>query len=341
MGKGSKISTIRDVAEKAGVSTTTVSHVVNKTRFVSEALSRRVVHAIKELNYQPFGLARSLRTKASGTIGIVIPDNTNPFFAEVVRGIEDYCYEHGYSVFLCNSDGAPDREYHYLRLLMEKGVDGLVLVSAGDDRDSLELLEGRKIPKVIIDREVESINTDSVLIDNLQGGYDAANHLLDLGHTRIGCIAGPSQVTPSGQRLQGFARALREKSVIVDEEIIVAGDFRSQSGSEGLIHLMQTREPPTAVFACNDMMAIGAMSAARELGIEVPGRLSLVGFDDIALASLVIPKLTTIAQPKRELGEAGAKLLLRRIREGDRKESSIILRPALVERESCAPPLDR
>lgn len=337
MGKGSKISTIRDVAERAGVSTTTVSHVINKTRFVSEALSRRVVDAIKELNYQPFGLARSLRTKASGTIGIVIPDNTNPFFAEVVRGIEDYCYVHGYSVFLCNSDGVPDREYHHLRLLMEKGVDGLVLVSAGDDRDSLELLEGRKIPKVIIDREVESLDTNSVLIDNLRGGYDAANHLLNLGHTRIGCITGPSQVTPSGQRLQGFTRAIQERGLIVAEELIVTGDFRSQSGADGLIRLMQNQEPPTAVFACNDMMAIGALSAAREMGIEVPGRLSLVGFDDIALASLVIPRLTTVAQPKRELGETGAKLLLRRIREGDRKASAIILKPALVERESCAP----
>ncbi len=334
--KISKISTIKDVAGKAGVSTTTVSHVINKTRFVSEDLIERVSDAIEKLNYRPSGLARSLRTKASGTIGIVIPDNTNPFFAEVVRGIEDYCYEQGYSVFLCNSDGAPDKEYHHLRLLREKGVDGLVLVSAGDDNDSLELLDGGEIPNVIIDREVESLNTDSVLIDNLRGGYEATRHLLELGHKRIGCITGPSQVTPSGMRLLGYTKALGELAIAVDEELIVCGDFRSQSGRDGLIRLMQVKKPPTAVFACNDIMAIGALAAAGELGIDVPGQLSLVGFDDIGLASLVIPKLTTIAQPKRQLGETGAQLLLRRIRKGERPKSTIVLEAPLVKRESSA-----
>lgn len=336
----SDISTIKDVAELAGVSTTTVSHVINKTRFVSEELVNRVKQAIKDLNYQPSSHARGLRTRTSGTIGIVIPDNTNPFFAEVVRGIEDYCYEHGYPVFLCNSDGKPEKEYYYLKLLMEKGVDGLVLVSAGDDLDSLELLDGRNIPKVIIDRRVDSLNTDSVLIDNHKGGYDATRHLLDLGHKRIGCITGPSQVTPSGQRLQGYVRALKEKNMEVDDGLIVSGDFKSHSGSRGLIRLMGHPKPPTAVFACNDMMAIGALTAAEKLGIEIPAQLSLVGFDDIAMASMVIPKLTTIVQPKRELGEAGAGLLLERIKNGNREKSTIILEPSIIIRESSSPPKD-
>jgi LacI family transcriptional regulator len=331
------ISTIRDVAEKAGVSTTTVSHVINKTRFVSEDLVKRVTEAIEALNYQPSGLARSLRTKASGTLGVIIPDNTNPFFAEVVRGIEDYCYKQGYSVFLCNSDGDPDKEYHYIKLLREKGVDGMVLVSTGNDRDSLELLENGKIPKVIIDREVESINTDSVLIDNLCGGYKATKHLLDLGHTRIGCITGPNQLTPSGQRLEGYNKALKEKRITFESELIETGDFKSQSGGECLIRLMQKDKPPTAIFACNDIMAIGALAAARQLGIDVPNRLSLVGFDDIAMASMVVPSLTTIAQPKRELGETGATLLLERIKRGAQEQSTIILEPTLIERDSSVP----
>jgi len=338
ISKNSNISTIKDVAEKAGVSTTTVSHVINKTRFVSDDLAKRVGDAVRELDYQPSGLARSLRTKASGTIGIVIPDSTNPFFAEVVRGIEDYCYEHGYSVFLCNSDGAPDKEYHHLKLLREKGVDGFVLVSAGDDRESLELLDKGKIPKVIIDRQVESINTDSVLIDNFKGGYMATIHLLELGHTRIGCITGPSQVTPSGQRLEGFNQALLEHGIVIDDEMVVTGDFRSKSGGECLRRLMQAKEPPTAVFACNDIMAIGALAAARDLGYEVPDQLSIVGFDNIDMASLVIPKLTTIAQPTHELGETAAKLLLQRILKGTHKEDvRIILEPTLVIRDSSAP----
>lgn len=336
MAKNSNISTIRDVAEKAGVSVTTVSHVINKTRFVSEDLIRRVNDAIGELNYQPSGLARSLRTKASGSIGVIIPDNTNPFFAEVVRGIEDHCYKEGYAVFLCNSDDDPDKEYNYIKLLREKGVDGMVLVSTGNNRDSLELLDQGKIPKVIIDREVESIDSDSVLVDNFDGGYKATRHLLELGHSRIGCITGSSQVTPSGQRLEGYTKALKEKGVAVESGLIVTGDFKSQSGGECLIQLMKQPEPPTAVFVCNDLMAFGALSAARQLGIQIPSELSIVGFDDIAMASMIIPSLSTIAQPKRELGETGATLLLKRIKNRDTEQSTIVLEPLLIIRESSA-----
>ncbi len=330
------ISTIKDVANKAGVSTTTVSHAINKTRFVSEDLMKRVQDAIDELNYQPSGFARSLRTKTSGTIGILIPDNTNPFFAEVVRGIEDYYYEHGYSVFLCNSDGSPDKELNYLRLLREKGVDGLILVSAGDNNASLEVLNSGKIPKVIIDREIECTNTDSVLVDNFKGGFEATRHLLELNHTRIGCITGNNNVSPSGQRVEGYIAALKEADIKIDRELIFQGNFKSESGCEGLKALMSNKKPPTAIFACNDIMAIGALAAARELGYEVPSELSIIGFDDIALSSLVIPKLTTIGQPKRDLGETGAKLLLERIKNTRNQSSRIILDPFLVKRESTS-----
>jgi LacI family transcriptional regulator len=336
--KKTSIHTITDVAKMAGVSTSTVSHVINKTRFVSEELVERVNRAINGLNYQPSALARSLRTKTSGTIGIVIPDNTNPFFAEVVRGIEDFYYEHGYSVFLCNSDGDPDKEYRHLKLLRDKSVDGLILVSSGDDRDSQELLNEGKIPNVIIDREVKTLHTDSVLIDNFHGGYEATSHLIKLGHRRIGCITGPSQVTPSGQRLNGYIKALDDNGISSDENLIITGDFKSQSGHIGLKQLMQNSPPPTAIFACNDLMAIGALAASREIGPEIPKQLSLVGFDDIALASLVVPKLTTVAQPKRDLGETGAKLLLQQITEDKKQESVIILKPNLIKRDSTAPP---
>ncbi len=336
MTTDSNISTIRDVAEKAGVSTTTVSHVINKTRFVSENLVNRVDDAIRELNYQPSGLARSLRTKASGSLGVIIPDNTNPFFAEVVRGIEDYCFKQGYSVFLCNSDGDPDKEYNYIKLLREKSIDGMLLVSTGNDQESLDLLEQGKIPKVIIDREVESVNSDLVLVDNLSGGYKATKHLLDLGHTRIGCITGSSQVTPSGQRLEGYVKALGEKGISVDDSLIETGDFKSQSGGNCLLKLIQKPEPPTAVFACNDLMAIGALAAARQLNIDVPRDLSIVGYDDIAMASMITPGLTTIAQPKRELGETSANLLLERIIEKRTRQITIILDPLLISRESSA-----
>jgi LacI family transcriptional regulator len=332
------ITTIKDIARIAGVSTTTVSHVVNKTRFVSEDLRERVIRVIKELNYQPYGLARSLRKKQSGTIGIVIPDNTNQFFAEVVRGIEDKCFKNGYSVFLCNSDGEPAKERNYLKLLIEKGVDGLVLVSAGDDKEAMGLLENRAIPKVIVDRDISGLHMDSVLVDNQQGGYEAANFLIKLGHKKIGCITGPSNVTPSWQRVKGFKKALQENDLPVDESMIATGDFKSRGGSEGLKRLMQGNVIPTAIFVCNDMMAIGALNAAHELGVNVPERLSLVGFDDIALASLIIPNLTTVAQPKYKLGETGAELLLKRINDRERSESRIVLETQLVKRATCTPP---
>ena len=336
MAKNSKINTIRDVAEKAGVSVTTVSHVINKTRFVSEGLLKRVNDAVVELNYQPSGLARSLRTKTSGCIGVIIPDNTNTFFAEVVRGIEDHCYKQGYSVFLCNSDDDPDKEYNYIKLLREKGVDGMVLVSTGNDSESLEILDHGEIPKVIIDREIESMNSDSVLVDNLAGGYKATRHLLELGHSRIGCIKGSSQLTPSAQRLDGYVKALKEAGIAIDNNLIETGNFKSQSGGDCLMQLMKQSKPPTAVFVCNDLMAFGAFAAARQLGINVPEELSIVGFDDIAMASMIIPSLSTIAQPKRELGEIGATLLLKRIKDRDTEQSTIVLEPLLVVRESSA-----
>lgn len=336
MRKKSSTNTISDVARIAGVSTTTVSHVINKTRYVSEELVERVNRAVDELNYQPSNLARSLRTRSSGTIGIVIPDITNPFFAEVVRGIEDYCFKEGYSAFLCNSDGMPEKEYHYLNLLREKSVDGLVLVSSGDDQDSQEWLSKNDSPCVVIDRDVKIEGADAVLVDNRLGGYYAASHLVNLGHRSIGCITGPSQLTPSWQRRQGYTEALTDNGLEVREDLIVTGDFRSGSGHAGVIQLMAAEKKPTAIFACNDIMAIGAIAAARELGLDVPGDISIVGFDDIALASLIVPQLTTVAQPKRLLGKTGAKLLLKKIRHETGQGKNVVLKPELIVRQSTA-----
>ena len=333
---GNSSSTIHDVAKEAGVSITTVSHVINKTRFVSDELVTRVNSAIRKLHYQPSNLARGLRTKSSGAIGIVIPDSTNPFFAEVVRGIEDHCYKKGYSAFLCNSDSDVEKEYCYLQILREKSVDGIVLVSSGDNKDSHELLGKSNIPYVIIDREVPFLYADSVLIDNYRGGYQATSHLISLGHKSIGCITGPSQVTPSWQRREGYTRALQDHGLPVEEALIIQGDFRSGSGGDGLHQFLEMKSPPTAIFACNDIMAIGAMAAARKLGISVPDQMSIIGFDDIALAALVVPQLTTISQPKKLLGKTGAELLLRRVKKEQADKEVIVLQPELIIRNSTA-----
>jgi LacI family transcriptional regulator len=269
---------------------------------------------------------------------MIIPDNTNPFFAEVVRGIEDACFEKGYSVILCNSDGNNTKESNYVKLLIEKGVDGLALVSTGNDWNAQKMLRDREIAKVIVDREISGVNMDSVLVDNLKGGYQASTYLLKLGHKRIACITGPSHITPSGQRLHGYRTALKESGVPVDEKLILTGDFKSKGGYDGLKALLKCSPRPTAVFICNDMMAIGALYAAHEFGLGVPEQLSIVGFDDIAPASLTIPRLTTIAQPKHKMGEIAASMLVDRIQNKDMSTRKKLLETKLIIRDSASAP---
>ncbi len=332
------MATILDVAERAGVSPTTVSHVLNNTRHVNEGTRERVLQAIEELHYRPNILARSLRRRETKTLGILIPDNANPFFAEMVRGIEDTVFDEGYTVLLGNSDGEPDKEQRYLDLFIDKQVDGVVLVAAAmQSEKTVEVLSSPFISAVVVDREIESGRMDQVLADNLGGGYEATRHLLELGHRRIACITGPSQVTPSAERVTGYRRALEAREMAPDPELVLAGDFRHAGGFRAARTLLGLDQPPTAIFACNDMMALGVLAAAHELGVRVPGELSLVGFDDIALDELVVPRLTTICQPAYEMGSLAAALLLKRLEEPDRPVERQILETYLVERESTGP----
>jgi len=328
---------MRDVAERAGVSVTTVSHVINETRPVSDELRQRVLSAIEELGYQPNVLARSLRRGKTHTIGVIVPDSVNPFFAEVARGIEDASFEHGYNVILCNSDGDLDKELLYTNVLAEKQVDGILFVAAGVSTENIRALQARRMPLVVVDRKIPGVSVDEVLTDNARGGYLAARHLLDLGHRRIGCITGPSDVTPSAERVTGYRRALEEAGIPVDKTLIVKGDFQYESGHQATCQLLSTDDPPTAVFACNDLMAIGTISAAVELGRKVPVDLSVVGFDDVRLASFTNPSLTTVVQPKYEMGVLAATMLLERIRDHNIPPRRQLLDVSLLVRQSTAP----
>ncbi|HEC22840.1 MAG TPA: LacI family transcriptional regulator [Chloroflexi bacterium] len=328
--------TMRDVAERAGVSVTTVSHVINETRPVSDELRTRVLAAIEELGYQPNALARSLRRKKTHTIGMILPDSANPFFAEVARSIEAVSFEHGYSVILCNTDGDLEKELLYTDLLVEKRVDGILFVAAGMSAEHILALEEQHMPVVVIDRDIPDVAVDSVLTDNAQGGLLATRHLIELNHRRIGCITGPSDVTPSAERVSGYQQALQENGIPLDETLIVRGDFQYESGYRATRHLLALSDPPTAIFACNDLMAIGAVCAARELGLSVPEDLSIVGFDDIRLASFVNPSLTTIAQPKHEMGVLATQMLLERMQDRDRPPRRQMLSTSLVPRQSTA-----
>lgn len=329
------MTTMKDVAKRAGVSVATVSHVINETRFVSEELKQRVLQAIEELDYQPDAVARSLRRKETRTIGLIVPDNSNSFFAEVARGIEDVGFEQGYSVILCNSDWNLEKELTYLDTLMAKRVDGIVFIAATTQVEHVKSLVENGTPVVVAERKMPEIEVDSVLVDNFQGGYEATKHLLDLGHRRIGCISGPWDLTPSAERVAGYKLALNRHELQADEDLIVRGDYLFESGEMAVRRFLELSAPPTAIFACNDLMAIGAMKAILEQGLRVPEDISIVGFDDIALASYLNPPLTTIAQPKYELGRMAAQLVIQRITSsGSREKREIVLESRLVVRGS-------
>jgi LacI family transcriptional regulator len=331
------MANIKDVALHAGVSVTTVSHVVNGTRFVSETARQRVEEAVRELGYVPSAVARSLKHNTTRTFGMVIPNNSNPYFAEIIRGVEDRCFAAGYNVILCNSNDDPERQAGYLRVLAEKRIDGLVLVVTGSDAVARATLGGIAMPLVLLDREVSGVSGDLVEVNHVLGSQMATRHLLELGHPRVACISGPPGLSPSSQRRAGWKDALEKAGVERTESDLARGDFTARGGYLAMQALLKRRPRPTAVFACNDLMAFGALTAAREAGIAVPQQLSIVGFDDIDLAAFSAPPLTTVAQPKKQIGTVAADLLLDRVSNARTDNRQMILDPELRVRASTAP----
>lgn len=328
------MATIREVAESAGVSYATVSHVINNTRLVSQETRERVLAAMDALNYRPNALARSLRQGKTNTIGLVLPDSANPFFAEISRSIEDEAFKKGYSVFLCNTELDTERELFYVDVLSKKQVDGIIFVAAGDQADSLDFLLRRNMPVVMIDRNLPNVEVDAVLTDNQLGGLLATRHLIELGHTRIACIAGPSSITPSAERIIGYRKALEEAGLPYEEELVIRGDYHAQSGMEITHTLLKMNPRPTAIFALNDLMALGALRAAAEASCSVPADLAVVGYDDLDIAQFTNPPLTTIAQPKKEVGVQAVSMLVERISHKSRPPSRLVLPPELIVRRS-------
>lgn len=327
--------TIKDVASEAKVSISTVSHVINNTRFVDPGTQDRVKEAIIKLGYRPNTVARSLRNGSTRTIGLIVPDAANMFFAEIARKIEDYGFQKGYCVILCNSDDNPAKEMQYINTLLEKWVDGVIFITSGAELKNFKLFAENNIPVVVADREVPVELADVLLVDNEQGGYDATRYLIQLGHTEIACITGPREVSSTIQRLEGYRRALTEAGIRFRPEFIAAGDFRIQGGTHAMDCILRASERPTAVFVHNDMMAIGAMTSARNAGLSIPDDCSFIGFDNIELASTLSPALTSIAQPVDEIASNAISLLIQHIQDKDLKTNQkIVLRAELIERET-------
>ena len=332
------MSTMRDVAHHAGVSIATVSHVINGTRPVSDELRERVLQSMDALKYQRNTLARALRSRQSGIIGVIVPDNSNPFFAEVAQGIEDVSLEQEYSLIVCNSGNDLGRLLVHTRNLSARQADGIIFATSGDDFVVVREELRDDIPIVVIDLTTLDIPTDAVLFDNFRGGWLAARHLLELGHRRIACITGPSRQSVRRDRELGYKQALAEASVPVDTALVREGDFKPGSAYQHTLDLLRLPEPPTAIFASNDLMAMGVLRAAHELDRSVPDELSVIGFDDIELAAFTVPAITTVHIPKDEIGQAAARLLLDRIEDPERPIEKHMVEIELVVRGSTAPP---
>lgn len=329
--------TRNDVAQAAGVSPATVSYVINNgPRPVAHETYQHVVEVIQELGYRPNAVARSLRLQRTSTLGLILPDTSNPYFAEVIRGVEQYAFDRGYTVILCHSDYSAEREIQYVNVLQAERAAGVIWFPATSDPKPAQMLADYEIPVVVLDRTVPGLSCPSVLADNYRGACLATQYLIDLGHRDIGCIARPYDLQHSQERVRGFLATLRQNGLSVDPPRIVKGGFRLEDGRVAAHQLLDEHPNLTAIFAYNDFMAIGAMRAAHERSLRVPEDLSIVGFDDIPQAKFTCPALTSVQQPKMEMGRIGAELLLKLIDTGTLSNGGLKpLKVQLVVRESA------
>ena len=325
--------TIKEIAELANVSIATVSRVINKSGFVHEDKIERVNQALKELDYRPNFVAKSLRSGKTHSIGLSVPDNSNPFFAELARSIEEIGYQKGYSIILCDSDYSAEKEQEYINILTSQKVDGFILVSSIFNRKSFPI--NNKTPFVSVGHDIRDTCGNKIIIDYQYGGYIATRHLIDLGHRRIACITGKDRNDIIYQRVQGYRKALKENDIIVDESLIVQGDFNVEGGIAAMKMLLKKSPLPSSVFVHNDFMAIGAIHAIHESGLKVPEDISVVGYDNIQLGSVLNPPITTVAHPLKLLAESIMDMLFRCMENTTGKNVEKII-PELIIRKSTS-----
>ncbi|HMO58456.1 MAG TPA: LacI family DNA-binding transcriptional regulator [Roseiflexaceae bacterium] len=326
---------MRDVAQLAGVSTATVSHVINETRAVSEDLRGRVVAAMEALSYRPNAVARSLRVSETLTIGLIVPDVEIPFFARYARCIESAASEVGYTVILCNSNWLLENELRYLDHLLAQRVDGLICISVSMTAEHVLPVLRRNAPVIWLEEGRPGQRFDAVVLNNMKGAVDATTHLIECGHRRIGCITGPVVTQLARDRIQGYRHTLEQHGLVFDPDLMRGGDYTASSGYEAAIQLLERPDRPTAIFAFNDMMAIGAIRAINERGMRVPEDVAVIGFDGIGLTEHTCPPLSTIAQPIPRMSGIAISMLLERINgTGPLDSRTIIVDPQLIIRQS-------
>jgi len=326
---------IRDVAKRAGVAPITVSRCINNSGYCSEETRARVEVAVAELGFVPNRLASGLRSRRTETLALVLTDITNPFSTTIARGVEDITSEAGYTVIFCNTDESVSKEKMYLQMLLEKRVDGILLVPALSGLDSVALIKKQGTPIVVLDRRLPELMTDVVRCDSEGGAYELTRLLLSLGHREIAILNGPKDVSTSEDRLAGYRRALTEAGIPTNSKHEYYGAFNQESGFEMTRKVLAEAQKPTALFAANNFIAFGALKALQELELRVPEDITVVGFDDLPSALVTFPFLTVAAQPAYEMGRRAIEILLKKLDEGPSDQYQEVVLPAeIVIRQS-------
>jgi LacI family transcriptional regulator len=328
---------IRDVAEAAGVSVGTVSNALNNPEMVAEATRLRVEDAVRRLGFVRNASARQLRAGRSSVVGVIVLDVGNPFFTEVARGIEDRLAEDNCVLMLCSSDERPEKEMRYLRLLEEQGVRGMLVVPVQSDLDMLDEVRHRGTPVVLLDRTSARLDVCSAAVDDVRGGELAAAHLLSLGHRRLGFVNGSTAIRQCADRREGVRKALRSAGLDPTESLVevTVSTLNADGGEAALDQIMQDGQPPSAVACVNDLTALGVLRGLRRRGLRAPDDMAVVGYDDVEFAAMLATPLSSVRQPKYQLGRAAADLMLAE-EHPDHEHRQILFQPELVVRESSS-----
>jgi LacI family repressor for deo operon, udp, cdd, tsx, nupC, and nupG len=323
-----------DVARLANVAPATVSRVLSQPHLVSEETQRKVLKVIEELNYQPHMIARQFRKKETKTILVVVPDIARPFFSQVLKGIQHTAIESGYRVILGDTENNIEREGEFVDLLFQRQADGMILLTARMDKERIEQIS-RQFPTVLACEYFDGLDISTVSIDNISAARKITEHLINIGHTKIAHITGPMNVVLSRDRLKGYRQAMEIHDLSIDATFIQEGDLSLECSYNQMIKLLSLKSPPTAVFVYNDEMAIGAIKAIKDSGLKVPEDVAVVGIDNLEISSIVEPHITTIDQPKYEIGKKAMELLVQLINGIKLENKKFVFRDKLIIRESC------
>lgn len=326
--------TIYDIAQRAGVSATTVSKVMNNKGRISEKTKAKIHKIMEELHYQPNMLASAMKGKQTYTVGLVIPDLNNPVYSEYIKIIEEYGHELGFSLVMCSTNNDPEKEAKQIALLQQRQVDGFIIASKFKNEDVLRNLIEEEIPTILFAQERAELSIDCVTLDDYLGGYAVTKYLLSLGHRRIAVMT--EDATSSEERVRGYNKALEQAGMEFEEQLMILSHTSVDSAMEVAGKLLDREEKPTAIFGCNDVLAVGAVMAAKQRGLKIPTDLSVIGFDDTLLCKITEPQLSSVSLPLKEMGRQAMDLLNQKIRNKNQVKKRITMLPEIVVRETTA-----